>query len=148
MEELSRRDFMKVAALTAGGAALAGGCATPAGRAEAPEFDPNDSYWALEQPPANPPLLARQLDSIAWESRLPFFDSRNALFHHGLAYSGQGVNLSFLFGDVIAALHQGNDHGWLATPYANNTLPFIPPEPFRWIGVQAAMKYYDWQDKR
>ena len=68
--------------------------------------------------------------------------------YHGLAYSGQGVNLSFLFGDVIAALHQGKDHGWLATPYANNTLPFIPPEPFRWIGVQGAMKYYDWQDRR
>ena len=176
-----------------------------------------------------PPLTAQQLDSMGWESRLPFFDSRNALFHlvltpdnrivigggsaeyffgnnlhyrgdlaaigdmmlkelvrmypalegiefedvwngllgmsfdgtpsvgvggkhgniyHGLAYSGQGVNLSFLFGDVITALHQGKDHGWLATPYANNTLPFIPPEPFRWIGVQGAMKYYDWQDRR
>lgn len=181
------------------------------------------------QTAVTPPLSARQLDSIAWESRLPFFDSRNALFHlvltpdnrivigggsaeyffgnnlryrgdlpaigammlaelvhmypalegiqfehvwngllgmsfdgtpsvgvggkfgniyHGLGYSGQGVNLSFLFGDVIAALHQGQDHPWLATPYANNRLPFIPPEPFRWIGVQAAMKYYDWQDKR
>ncbi len=52
-------------------------------------------------------------------------------FRQPMAYSGQGVNLSFLFGDVIAALHQGNDHPWLATPYANNTLPFIPPEPFR-----------------
>lgn len=181
------------------------------------------------QTAVTPPLSARQLDSIAWDSRLPFFDSRNALFHvvltpdnrivigggsaeyffgnnlryrgdldaigammlaelvrmypalegiqfesvwngllgmsfdgtpsvgvggkfgniyHGLAYSGQGVNLSFLFGDVIAALHQGQDHPWLATPYANNRLPFIPPEPFRWIGVQAAMKYYDWQDRR
>jgi glycine/D-amino acid oxidase-like deaminating enzyme len=181
------------------------------------------------QTAVTPPLSARQLDSIAWWSRLPFFDSRNALFHlvltpdnrivigggsaeyfygnslryrgdldaigammlaelvrmypalagiqfetvwngllgmsfdgtpsvgvggkhgniyHGLAYSGQGVNLSFLFGDVIAALYQGKDHGWLATPYANNRLPFIPPEPFRWIGVQAAMKTYDWQDRR
>jgi glycine/D-amino acid oxidase-like deaminating enzyme len=181
------------------------------------------------QTAVTPPLSARQLDSIAWESRLPFFDSRNALFHlvltpdnrivigggsaeyffgnnlryrgdlpaigammlaelvrmypalegirlesvwngllgmsfdgtpsvgvggkfgniyHGLGYSGQGVNLSFLFGDVIAALHQGKDHPWLQTPYANNRLPFIPPEPFRWIGVQAAMKYYDWQDRR
>jgi glycine/D-amino acid oxidase-like deaminating enzyme len=181
------------------------------------------------QTAVTPPLSARQLDSIAWQSRLPFFDSRNALFHavltpdnrivigggsaeyffgndlryrgdlaaigammlaelvrmypalegiqfesvwngllgmsfdgtpsvgvggkfgnvyHGLAYSGQGVNLSFLFGDVIAALYQGKDHAWLQTPYANNRLPFIPPEPFRWIGVQAATKYYDWQDRR
>jgi NADPH-dependent 2,4-dienoyl-CoA reductase/sulfur reductase-like enzyme len=65
MEELSRRDFMKVAALTAGGAALAGGCAAPAGRAEAPEFDPNDSYWALEQPPANPPLAEDMAVDVA-----------------------------------------------------------------------------------
>ncbi len=161
------------------------------------------------QTAVTPPLSAQQLDAIAWQSRLPFFDSRNQLFHlvltpdnrivigggsaeyfynndlhyrgdltaisalmlrelvrmypalqgiqfeevwngllgmsfdgtpsvgvggkygniyHGLAYSGQGVNLSFLFG--------------------NNTLPFIPPEPLRWLGVQGMMRYYDWQDRR
>ena len=63
--QLSRRDFMKVAALTAGGAALAGGCSSPASSAQAPAFDPNDSYWALEQPPANPPLAEDMAVDVA-----------------------------------------------------------------------------------
>ena len=42
--KLSRRDFVKVAALTAGGAALAGGCSSPASGEKQPTFDPNDSY--------------------------------------------------------------------------------------------------------
>ena len=181
------------------------------------------------QTAVTPPLSAQQLADIAWESRLPFYDSRNMLFHmvltpdnrivvgggdakygfrndleyrgnlqqvgammlgelttmypalqgihldyvwdgvlgmsydgtpsvgvtgkhrniyHGLAYSGQGVNLSWVFGDVIAALHQGQPHPWLETPYANNKLSYIPPEPFRWIGGEGMMKYYSWQDRQ
>ncbi len=181
------------------------------------------------QTAVTPPLTAGQIADIAWDSRLPFFDSRNALYHvvltpddrivigggsaeyffgnglcyrgnlpamadmmrgelgrmypalrgisfdyvwngilgvsyygapsvgvtgkfrniyYGLAYSGQGVNLSFLFGEVIAALHQGQKHPWLETPYAGDSLPYIPPEPFRWIGAQFALKYYDWEDNR
>jgi len=175
------------------------------------------------------PLTARQLESIGWKSRLPFFDSLNMLFHvvltpdnrivigggsadycfrndlhycgdlakisnlmlnklvqmypalkgiqfnyvwdgvlgmsydgvpavgvtgehrniyYGLAYNGQGVNLAFVFGEVIAALHQDKDHDWLTTPYANHSLPSIPPEPYRWLGVHGALKYYAWQDSR
>lgn len=181
------------------------------------------------QTASTPPLSPQQLAEIGWSSRLPFYDSRNMLFHmvltpdnrivvgggdarycfrddleycgsmkevgalmlrelvtmypalegiafdyvwdgvlgmsfdgtpsvgvtgkhdniyYGLAYSGQGVNLSWLFGDVIAALHQGTPHPWLSTPYANNKLSYIPPEPFRWIGVESAMKWYGWEDKR
>ena len=94
---------MKVAALTAGGAALAGACSSPASRTQAPAFDPNDSYWALEQPVANPPLAEDMAVDVA----------------------------------IIGGGYTGL-----------STAPFIPPEPFRWIGVQGAMKYYDWQDKR
>lgn len=181
------------------------------------------------QTAVTPPLTGGQLADMAWDSRLPFFDSRNALYHlvltpddrivigggsaeyffgndvcyrgnlsaisdmmqaelwrmypalrgmrfeyvwngilgmsfdgtpgvgvtgkhrnifYGLAYNGQGVNLSFLFGEVIAALHQGKTHPWLETPYAGDTLPYIPPEPFRWIGTQLAIRYYDWDDAR
>ncbi len=181
------------------------------------------------QTAVTPPLTTQQLETIGWQSRLPFYDSRNALYHavltpdnriaigggsaeyffandlhyrgslaaiyallmaelvrlypalqgiqfeylwdgllgmslnetpavgvmgeqqniyYGLAYNGQGVNLSFVFGDVIAALFTGEDHPWLATPYADHKLPFIPPEPFKWIGVQGMMKYYGWQDRQ
>ena len=55
-KNLSRRNFLKVAAITAGGAVSVGlGLPLLAGEKEA-IFDPNDSYWAQEQPPANPPL--------------------------------------------------------------------------------------------
>ncbi len=180
------------------------------------------------QTAVTPPLDRKRLSATGWKSRLPFYDSRNALFHlvltpdnrivigggsaeyffgngwrykgdlpaiarmlqaelvlmypglaglgfdyvwdgmigvtrddtpavgvtgrhrniyYGLACNGQGVNLAFVFGEVIAALHQKRPHPWLETPYASHTLPYIPPEPLRWIGVQAAMRYYDWQDK-
>ncbi len=181
------------------------------------------------QTAVTPPLTRAQLDDIAWESRLPFYDSRNALFHvvltpddrivigggnadyffgndlrfrgkltavsdlmlaelarifpalkgirfeyvwngllgvsfdgmptvgvtgkhrnvyYGLAYNGQGVTLSFVFGAVIAALYRGAHHPWLDTIYAGHELPYIPPEPYRWLGAQLAMKYYGWEDRR
>lgn len=177
------------------------------------------------------PLTQEQLDSIAWKSRLPFYDSRNFLFHvvlrddnrivigggdaeyrfrgdlsepgkmqrihdltmnellklypslqgirfeaiwdgllgmtadevplvgvtgqhqniyYGLAYNGQGVNLSILFGDLIASLYSQRAHGWEATPYYahhSGLAGFIPPEPYRWIGVKALMHYYKRQDQ-
>lgn len=175
------------------------------------------------QTAVTPSLTPHQLDSIGWESHLPFYDSREALYHlvltsdnriaigggsaeyffandlryrgnlsaisdmmlaelihmypalngirfeqvwngilgmsfdsipaagvtskqrnifYGLGYSGQGINLSYVFGEVIAALIQGTHHPWLDTIYADYKFPFIPPEPYRWVGVQAAMKYY------
>lgn len=179
------------------------------------------------QTAVTPPLTAQQIEAIAWESRLPYFDSRNMLYHvvltpdnrvvigggsadycfrndlqycgdlarvsdlmlkelirmypalqgiqfdyvwdgvlgmtletvpavgvmgkhrniyYGLGYNGEGVNLSCVFGEVIAALHQGKEHDWLETLYADYALPFIPPEPYRWPGVQGMLKYYRWKD--
>ena len=174
-------------------------------------------------------LTDQELDDMGWESRLPFYDSRNALFHvvltpdnrivigggsveyffrnnlsykgdlakihqltlqelhrlypslahikqfdflwnglldmsydetaacgvtgkhqniyYALGYSGQGVALSHMFGAVISALHRQVDHPWLATPYGQRELPWVPPEPFRWLGVNAAIKYYQREDE-
>lgn len=175
-----------------------------------------------------PPLTKRQLKAMAWESRLPFFDSRNYLYHliltadrrivigggnaeyffrndlhyrgdlarvgnlmraelvrmfpslegieferiwngvlgmsydeteavgvmgkhnniyYGLAYNGHGINLSFLFGNVIANMFSRAGHGWDKTAFAKDHLSRIPPEPFKWIGVQSALRYYRWQDE-
>ncbi len=68
--------------------------------------------------------------------------------YYGLAYNGQGVTLSFVFGQVIAALANDKNHAWLDTPYAHNTLPFMPGEPYRWIGATAMTGYYAWQDRK
>lgn len=178
------------------------------------------------------PLTKEQLKKIGWESRLPFFDSRNALvhvvlrednrivigggyadyffrsdlvhrgdmkrlheltmkellkiypelegiklehlwtgpihmtsdespkvgitgkygnIHYGMAYNGQGVNMAFLFGDVIASDIVGRDHPWKSTPYygrKSGLKGIIPPEPYRWIGAKGMMYYYENEDRR
>ncbi len=178
------------------------------------------------------PLTEEQLANIGWDSRLPFYDSKNYLFHmvlrddnrivigggdadyyfrgdlkykgdiqkiheltlnelvtvypglkgirleyiwdgllgmtsdeipkvgvtgkhkniyYGLAYNGQGVNMSYMFGDVIASVYSGKTHGWEDTPYYgthSGIQGFIPPEPYRWIGSKTLMEYYKRQDRQ
>ncbi|WP_429086931.1 NAD(P)/FAD-dependent oxidoreductase [Aeromonas allosaccharophila] len=66
--------------------------------------------------------------------------------YYALGYNGHGINLSFLFGDIVASLYQGKDHPWFN--HAEQTLPmWLPPEPFKSIGVKSALMYYQWQDK-
>jgi gamma-glutamylputrescine oxidase len=61
--------------------------------------------------------------------------------YHGLGYCGHGVNLSFLFGRIIADLEAGRESQWSWFPYLNRTPPYIPNEPFRWLGVQAELAF-------
>ncbi|MBK7866025.1 MAG: FAD-dependent oxidoreductase [Ignavibacteriales bacterium] len=174
------------------------------------------------------PLSPEQLENIGWESRLPFYDSKNYLYHlvlrddnrivvgggdaeyyfrgdlhyqgdinkvnnllmtdllkifpslkgikfenvwngilcmtadeiplagvtgdykniyYALGYNGQGVNMSFLYGNVIAGMLCNKSSGWEKTPYYNYQSGYIPPEPFRWIGAKFMMEYYRHQDR-
>lgn len=102
-----------------------------------------------------PSLRGIQFESV-WDGLLGMsFDEietvgvtgANKNIYYGLAYNGHGVNNSFLFGDVIASLYHGVRHDWQDTAYANYQLTHIPPEPFKWIGVQGIMKYYQMQDQ-
>ncbi|MGB9405856.1 MAG: FAD-binding oxidoreductase [Candidatus Acidiferrales bacterium] len=61
---------------------------------------------------------------------------------HGLGYCGHGVNLTSLFGRIIADLERGEEGAWKDFPFVNRGLLYIPNEPFRSIGVAAAMAYY------
>jgi len=71
-------------------------------------------------------------------------DNKN--IYYALGYNGHGINLSFLFGDIVASLYQGKEHPWFN--HAEQTLPmWLPPEPFKSIGVKSALMYYQWQDK-
>jgi gamma-glutamylputrescine oxidase len=65
--------------------------------------------------------------------------------YHGLGYCGHGVNLAFLFGRIIADLEGGKESQWTWFPYLNRTPPYIPNEPFRWLGVEAQMALYRMQ---
>jgi gamma-glutamylputrescine oxidase len=56
--------------------------------------------------------------------------------YYGLGYIGHGVTMSFLFGKIIADLIGGQGDRWKEMPFLNYRLPYIPPEPLRWVGMQ------------
>jgi gamma-glutamylputrescine oxidase len=62
--------------------------------------------------------------------------------YYGLGYSGHGVNMTSLFGRIIADLERGAGEPWKDFPFVNHRLPYLPNEPFRWLGAQASMAYY------
>ncbi|MGA2709217.1 MAG: FAD-binding oxidoreductase [Steroidobacteraceae bacterium] len=67
---------------------------------------------------------------------------RHRNIFYGIGYSGHGVNLTSIFGRIIADLDAGREDAWSAYPFVNSRLPYIPNEPLRWLGVQAALAWY------
>jgi gamma-glutamylputrescine oxidase len=65
----------------------------------------------------------------------------NNIFY-GLGYSGHGVNLTSVFGKIIADLEAGRDELWKPYPFLNASLDYIPNEPFRWLGAQSGLAWY------
>jgi hypothetical protein len=53
------------------------------------------------------------------------------------------VNLSSIFGRIIADLQVERDQAWQAFPFVNRALPYIPNEPFRSLGAKLAMSWYE-----
>lgn len=62
--------------------------------------------------------------------------------YYGIGYSGHGVNMTSLFGRIIADLERGAGETWKNFPFVNHRLFYLPNEPFRWLGAQASMAYY------
>ena len=67
---------------------------------------------------------------------------KNKNIYYGLAYCGHGVNLAFMFGKVIADLFAGDAGKWEKTPFFGKSLPYVPPEPLRWLGISGYKTYY------
>jgi gamma-glutamylputrescine oxidase len=65
---------------------------------------------------------------------------------YAIGFSGHGVNLTSVFGCILAALVQGKSSEWQWLPYLNRLPPYVPNEPFRWLGVQTALGYYHFAD--
>jgi gamma-glutamylputrescine oxidase len=65
----------------------------------------------------------------------------NNIFY-GLGYSGHGVNLTSIFGRIIADLEAGREEPWKQYPFLNASLDYVPNEPFRWLGAQAGLTWY------
>jgi len=72
--------------------------------------------------------------------------------HHNIFYaigfSGHGVNLTSIFGRIIADLEAGGAEQWSWLPYLNRMPPYIANEPFRWLGIQASLRYYRLTDPK
>ncbi|MEJ5247070.1 MAG: FAD-binding oxidoreductase [Caldilinea sp.] len=54
--------------------------------------------------------------------------------YYALGYSGHGVTLANLAGEILCDLYSGDDSRWRELPFVQRSYPRIPPEPFRWIG--------------
>jgi gamma-glutamylputrescine oxidase len=59
-------------------------------------------------------------------------EHRNVYF--ALGYSGHGITLANLAGEVLTDVYSGDDARWRGLPFFGRALPFVPPEPFRWLG--------------
>ena len=67
---------------------------------------------------------------------------RNNNVYFGIGYSGHGVNLTSLFGRIIADLEAGKSDPWAQYPFVNNRLYYVPNEPFRWLAAKAGLAWY------
>jgi gamma-glutamylputrescine oxidase len=66
--------------------------------------------------------------------------------YYGLGYAGHGINLSILFGKVIADIYAGEEKQWEWAPFLNHQYFPLPPEPLKWAGIQATIQYYKADD--
>jgi glycine/D-amino acid oxidase-like deaminating enzyme len=67
---------------------------------------------------------------------------------YAIGFSGHGVNLTSVFGRIVADLVHDRSGDWNWFPYLNRLPLCTPNEPFRWIGVQAALGYYRLTDPK
>lgn len=73
---------------------------------------------------------------------------KNKNIFYGIGFSGHGVNLTSLFGRIIADLEAGNAAHWSWLPFLNRFPLYTPNEPFRWLGIQVALRYYRLTDPK
>jgi len=59
---------------------------------------------------------------------------------YALGYSGHGLALAGLAGEVLSDLYAGHHEPWRDLPFYQRALPHIPPEPLRWLGYHAFTK--------
>jgi gamma-glutamylputrescine oxidase len=67
---------------------------------------------------------------------------KNRNIFYGLGYSGHGVNLTSIFGRIIADLEAGREAAWKHYPFVNAHLAYVPNEPFRWIAAESGLAWY------
>jgi len=97
------------------------------------------------------PVLRRKSFEVNWggsvdmsldETPTVGWMGKHGNIFYAIGFSGHGVNLTSVFGRIIAHLIQGRSADWQWLPYLNRLPPYTPNEPFRWLGVQLALGYY------
>jgi gamma-glutamylputrescine oxidase len=61
---------------------------------------------------------------------------------YGIGYSGHGVNLTSVFGRIIADLVTNRTERWRRFPFVNSGFDYVPNEPFRWAAARAGIRWY------
>jgi glycine/D-amino acid oxidase-like deaminating enzyme len=61
--------------------------------------------------------------------------------YYALGYSGHGVTLANVAGQVLTDLYSGDDERWRGLPFYQTRPAAIPPEPFRWLGYQLFTRF-------
>ncbi|MSP56159.1 MAG: FAD-dependent oxidoreductase [Myxococcales bacterium] len=56
--------------------------------------------------------------------------------YYAVGYSGHGVTLANLAGQVLCDLYSDNHEPWQKLPFYQRNMAYIPPEPLRWVGYQ------------
>jgi gamma-glutamylputrescine oxidase len=82
------------------------------------------------------------LDASASVGRI----GRHRNIFYGLGYSGHGVNLTSVFGRIIADLDAGREEPWREFPFVNASLDYVPNEPFRWLAAETGLGWYNLTD--
>jgi gamma-glutamylputrescine oxidase len=93
------------------------------------------------------PLLAGVEFAATWDGVIDWsmdaspsvgYTGRHNNIYYGLGYSGHGVNLTSIFGRIIADLEAGREDAWKRYPFFN-----APNEPFRWLAARTAIAWYE-----
>ena len=82
-------------------------------------------------------LVDYSLDATPSVGRLPGHDN----IFYAIGFSGHGVNLTSVFGRILSDVVRGKAADWAWLPYLDRPPPYIPNEPFRWLGIRLAMNF-------
>jgi glycine/D-amino acid oxidase-like deaminating enzyme len=82
-------------------------------------------------------------------SFVPFYRTlRPGTIHAGLGYSGHGLSQTFIGGKILASTVLGADDEWASLAVNRPETMKVPPEPVRWVGVNAIARALERGDAR
>jgi glycine/D-amino acid oxidase-like deaminating enzyme len=82
-------------------------------------------------------------------SFVPFYRTlRPGTIHAGLGYSGHGLSQTFVGGKILASTVLSTEDEWTSLGVNSPEAMRVPPEPLRWVGVNAIARALERGDAR